>query len=205
MTPPIVTVSQTAVAVLAAATSIWLSLFVLSGAGVHGRPLPLLPAIGEGAGTVVAPFQAPARRPAATPSRRPASSLRVVARPATPAGPADPPRRETQRAHPVVRTSSSAPVEAAAATQVSAAPPAVAQQPTGLALGKAKARGHSKAAAAFVGVGARGRGQGKANGHSAEHHWGAPPGHGKSASAAPPVPPQPTGNHGGEGHGGGKQ
>ena len=93
MTPPIVTVSQTAVAALSAATCIWLALFVLPGAGVQRRPLPLLPAIGEGAGAVVAPFQAPARRPAATPSRRPASSLRVVSRPATPAEPADPPRR----------------------------------------------------------------------------------------------------------------
>jgi hypothetical protein len=204
MTPPIVNVSQTAVAALAAATSIWLSLFVLPGGGVQRRPLPLLPVIGEAAGTVVAPFQAPAR-PAATASRRTASSLHVVARPATPAGPAATPRRGTQRAHPVVRTSSSAPVQAAALTQVPAAPPAVAQRPTGLALGRAKARGQSKVAAMLAGVGARGRGQGKANGHSAAHHWGAPAGHGKGASAARPLPPQSNGNDGGEGHGGGKR
>jgi hypothetical protein len=204
MTPPIVNVSQTAVAALPAATSIWLTLFVLPGAGVQGRPLPLLPAIGEATGGVVAPFQA-AARPAATASRRIASSVRVVARPATPAGPSATPRRGTHRTHPVVRRSSPAPVQAAAPTQVLAAPPAVAQRPTGLALGKAKARGHTKAAAVRAGVGARGRGQGKAYGHSAEHHWGAPPGHGKSASAARPVPPQSTRNPGGEGHGGGKR
>jgi hypothetical protein len=204
MTPPIVNLSQTAVAALAAATSIWLALFVLPGAGVQRRPLPLLPVIGEAAGTVVAPFQAPAR-PAATASRRTASSVRVVARTATPAGPAASARRGTQRAHTVVRTSSSAPVQAAASTQVPAAPSAVAQRPTGLALGRAKAHGRSKVAAMFAGVGARGRGQGKANGHSDEHHSGAPPGHGRGASAARPVPPQSTGNDGGEGHGGGKR
>jgi hypothetical protein len=205
MTPPIVNLSQTTVAALAAATSIWLSLFVLPGAGVQRRPLPLLPVIGEAAGTVVAPFQAPAPPAAATASRRTASSVRVVARPATPAGPAASARRGTQRAHPVVRTSSSAPVQAAAPTQVPAAPPAVAQRPNGLALGRAKAHGRSTVAAVFAGVGARGRGQGKANGHSNGRHSGAPPGHGKGASAARPVPPQSTGNDGGEGHGGGKR
>jgi hypothetical protein len=201
MTPPIVNVSQTAVAALAAATSIWLSLFVLPGEGAQRRPLPLLPAIGEAAGAVVAPFPAPAR-PAATASRRTASSVRVVPRPATPVGPAATPRPGTHRAHPVVRPGSSAPVQAAAPTRVPAAPVVVAQRTTGLALGKA--RGHGKAAP-LAGVVARGRGEGKAKGHLGEHHWAAPPGHSKSLSATRPVPPQSTGNHGGEERGGGKR
>jgi hypothetical protein len=203
MTPPFAHVSQTALAALAAATSIWLSLFVLPGAGVQGRPIPLIPAIGEAAGAVTAPFQAPAL-PSAPATRRPAAPAHVVARTTEPSRPAvssPRPRSQAHRAHPAVRRTPAVPVQAAA--PIYAAPPRVAQRFSGPPRGKAKALGHHTGAKPRAEAGARGRGQGQARGH----HRGAPPGQSKGALAARPVPPQMQG-HGtgnGEGHGGGKR
>lgn len=201
MTPPFAQVSQAVFAALAAATSIWLSLFVLPGAGVQGRPIPLLPAINEAADSVAAQFQAPAR-PTAPASRRPASPTQVVARPAAPSRAAVSPQgrpNRVHRAHATVTPKPPAPIQAAAL--VPAVSPAVAHRPTGPPPGTANALGRAKGATPRAGVGSRARGLGKALGH----HRGARPGHAKGASAAQPVPPRShghgTGNGGGHGEG----
>jgi hypothetical protein len=197
MKAPIAHFSQTTLAALAAATSIWLAVFVLPGA--QRSPLPLAPVIGGAAEVVAAPFEAPARRaPSAAP--RAASLVAVPARPAAPPRLAVVPRR-ARRAHPAVRPKPSVPVRRPVSTQVPAAPVEVSQQSSGPPWGKARALGHTKAAAPRAGVGVRGRGQGKALGH--DH--GLPPGHGNAMSPARAGPSQANPGSRGEGHGGGKR
>jgi hypothetical protein len=197
MTPPFVNISQTAIAALAAAASIWLALFVVPGAGVQGRPLPLLPAIGEAAG-VIAPPAAPAR-PAATAPRRAVVPAQVVARQTRPPQPASAARRPPL---PVVRPP--APARAPAPIQAPAETTVVAQQATQPPMGKALARGHSKAPVPLAAVGTKGRGHGKAKGHSAAHHQGGRPGHDRGSTARP-APLKSPADHGADKHGGGKR
>ena len=197
MKAPIAHFSQTTLAALAAATSIWLAVFVLPGA--QRTPLPLAPVIGGAAEVVAAPFEAPARRaPSAAP--RAASPVAATARPAAPSRIAVVPRR-ARRPHPTVRPRPSVPIRPAVSIQVPAAPAEVSQQSSGPPSGQARALGHTKAAAPRAGVGVRGRGQGKALGH--DH--GLPPGQSKRMSPARAVPPQAGPGSRGEGHGGGKR
>lgn len=197
MKAPIAHFSQTTLAALAAATSIWLAVFVLPGA--QRTPLPLAPVIGGAGEVVAAPFETPA-------GRAPSATLRTASPAVVPARPAAPPRtavvpRRARRAHPAVRPRPSAPVRPMVSIQVPAAPAEVSQQSSGPPWGKARALGHTKAAALRAGVGARGRGQGKALGR--DH--GLPPGHSKGMSLARAGPSQANPGSRGEGHGGGKR
>jgi hypothetical protein len=197
MTPPYVNISQTAFAALVAAGSILLALFVVPGAGVQNRPLPLLPAIGEAAGVVAAPFAAPAR-PAATAPRRAVVPAQVVARRARPPQPASAARPPLPVIRPPAAARARAPIQAPAET------PLIAQQATQPPMGKALARGHSKAPAPLAAAGTKGRGHGNAKGHSAQHHQGGRPGHDRGSTARP-APLKSRGNHAGNKHGGGKR
>ncbi len=76
MKPPYAHVSRTALAVVAAAGTVWLSAFFLPGAVVE--PIPLLPAIGSAAGKVVSVPGLAATKHAAAPRRETAGP--VVAR-----------------------------------------------------------------------------------------------------------------------------
>jgi hypothetical protein len=197
MKAPIAHFSQTTLAALAAATSIWLAVFVLPGA--QRSPLPLAPVIGGAAEVVAAPFEAPARRaPSAAP--RAASSVAVPARSVAPSRRAVVARR-ARRAHPTVRPRPSVPVRRPVSTPVPAAPEEISQQSSGPPWGKARALGHTKASALRAEVGVRGRGQGKALGH--DH--GLPPGRGNAMSPARAGPSQANPGSRGEGHGGGKR
>jgi hypothetical protein len=216
MKPPFGHASQTALAALAAAASIWLSVFVLPGAGV--QPIPLLPSIGGAAGRIAASVETPTKTHAPAPHRtvfsapvlaRPVASTRsVVAQPLVTQPRVVHQKRPAHRVHarrPQPRPS--APVQAAAPAPIPASTAAVSQTAAGppMAKGKAKGHTHSNAAASRVRVSAKGRGHGKARGHSPEHHKGPPPGRAKKA-AAPQAPPTSHGQGpGDQGHGGGKK
>jgi hypothetical protein len=203
MKPPLAHVSQTALAALAAGIAIWLSVFVLPGAGGQAQPIPLLPAIGGAAGEVAKAFETPSRhvatrRPAATRANR----ATLIAKPRHVAAPR-PVVHRTQRAHAPAVRASLAPRRAAVTAPVTS-------RGFSASRGKAKARGHSHAAGPPAWAGARGRGHEKARGHSTEHHRGLPPGQAKKAQAL--LAPSPNANGqgardhgGGNGHGGGKR
>jgi hypothetical protein len=214
-----------------AAIGLSLSLFLLSGAGLQGEAIPLLPALGSAARSVDMTPSNPTDQSAPTPAS-PVSTATPVFAPATPvtaSRPAvhrvPPPRHTRARARGrVVRparpaTTPAAPVAVAApapATQVSA------PQPVSAPKGKAKALGHLHGHATKAPVaGAPAHRNGHARGHSPEHQQKTPPGQAKKAPAAlpnaPAAPPKAkgggppadhgggNGNNGGNGHKGDKK
>lgn len=211
MKPPLAHVSQTALAALAAGIAIWLSVFVLPGAGGQAQPIPLLPAIGGAAGGVVAAFEAPSHQ-VSTPRPRPTATGAHPARVTALREHVAVPRagvhkvRRAHRAHaPVVRARRFAPKRATVTAPVTS-------RGFSGSRGKAKARAHSHSAGPPAWAVARGRrsGHDKARGHSHEHHRGLPPGQAKKLHAPTAPPPHATGqgtsdHGGGNGHGGGKR
>lgn len=207
-----------------AAIGISLSVFLLSGAGLQGEAIPLLPALGSAARSVdVTPStatQQSARTPAASPvfTAPPALALDV------PAPTLHPTVHRVGRAHHarahgrsrVVRPARPAPTPPAPVAVAAPAPatPVSAPQPVS-APGKGKALGHQHAHAAKASVtGAPARAKSHARGRSPEHHHGLPTGQAKKAPAAPAKvkgggPPADhgggNGNNGGNGHKGGKK
>jgi hypothetical protein len=204
MSPPFANGMQTALAALVAATVTSLALFVLPGAGVQDRPVPLLPAIGQAIGAVSA-------HSAATPHRAVASSAshaRVVRRPAATARsrPAAHPVTRAHRARAAVRPAPKLPVAAHAPAAPTFAQVHVSPRGKGRALGQAKR--HAKRVQTGSPVRAHGRGHGKALGHRhPPRRHPSPHGRSKSVPPARTLPPKSNG-HGatnGVGHGGGKR
>lgn len=227
MKPPLAHVSQTALAALAAAASIWLSIFVLPGSGV--QPIPLLPAIGSAAGHVVSEIAPP---PAPKPVAKKKSAVRFLPVLAPPPAVAAVVRAAVTHpgaivhAQPAHRARPHAPAPVSRpkhAKPVHAAPPPIPAAPTvgsphGGPMGKANGYRRNHGLAPISAPVAKGNGQGKAHGHS--HRRGTPPGQAKKAPAAPAaaasVAPAASaksnghgqGNsgqpeHGNQGHGGG--
>jgi hypothetical protein len=203
-----------------AAIGVSLSVFLLSGAGLQGEAIPLLPALGGAAKSVaVRPTPAPRRPPA--PSRvstaTPVLALvtsEPVSRPAVHRVPPSHHAHAPARAR-VVRPARPAPTPAAPVAVAAPAPatPVSAPQSVSAPKGKAKALGHKRGNAAKAPVtGAPVHGNGHARGHSPEHHQKTPPGQAKMAPAppnAPAAPPKakgggpPAEHGGGNGHNGG--
>jgi hypothetical protein len=196
MKPSLAHLSPTVLA-FAAALAASLSVFALSGAGLQGEPIPLLPALGGAAGEVAANLSGPDRRRAPAPA-----AARIPTRPVLVSTVrATAPRAVSHRAHrthharprvPVVRPVPTPPVTVAAPApppapaQAPAAPvSAPAPQPASVPKGKGKAPGHAHAGKTTV-AGTNRHRNGRAGGHSPEHHRGLPPGQAKKEPAAPP-------------------
>ena len=222
MKPPYTHVSRTALAVVAAAGSVWLSAFFLPGAGV--QPIPLLPELGTAAGKVVA-ASLPHAKPKRTATTRPSNAAPAVAREpaavtfAPQAARSRPKVRAvpTHRAHrqqPAAGPKRSAPVQAAApapavATTASATAASVssAAAPRGRAIGWHRKHDHADAAAPTAPTGR--------HGHShAKHGYGSPaqPAPAPTVTPAPAAPAAPpsvgghdNGKHLGNGNGNGNQ
>ena len=216
MKPPYTHVSRTALAVVAAAGSVWLSAFFLPGAGV--QPIPLLPELGTAAGKVVA-ASLPHAKPKRTATTRPSNAAPAVARApvavtfAPQAARSRPKVRAvpTHRAHrqqPAAGPKRSAPVQAAApavatTASVTAASVSSAPAPRGRAVGWHRKHDHADAAAPTAPTGR--------HGHShAKHGYGSPaqPGPAPAVAPAPAVPAAPpsvgghdNGKHLGNGNG----
>jgi hypothetical protein len=206
MSPPFANGMQTALAALVAATVTSLALFVLPGAGVQDRPIPLLPAIGQAIGAVSAPSARPASPHRAVPvvARPP----QVVHRPAPAARsrPAAHPVTRVHRARAAVRPAPKAPVAAHASAAPTFAQVHVSPRAKGRALGHAKR--DAKRVQTGSPVRAHGRGHGKALGHRHPPRRHPSP-HGRSKSVPPARTLSPKSNgHGatnGVGRGGGKR
>jgi hypothetical protein len=203
-----------------AAIGLSLSLFLLSGAGLQGGAIPLLPALGGAAGSVdMTPPSAPTDRNAPAPAASPISAALQPLAPALPAPTSHPVVHRVHRVHHaparardrVVRparpaTTPPAPVAVAApapSTSVSA------PQPVRGPRGKAKALGHQHGHAARPSAaGTPTHGNGHTRRHSPEHHQGLPPGQAKKAPSAPPKAKgggAPADHSGGNGDKGGKK
>jgi hypothetical protein len=215
-----------------AAIGVSLSVFLLSGAGLQGEAIPLLPALGGAVKSVAVSPPAAAPRRTRAPAPSPVSTARPFLAPATsepasrPAVHRVPPShhaRTRARAR-VVRPARPAPTPPAPVAVAAPAPatPVSAPQPVSAPKGKAKALGHRRGHAAKAPVtGAPAHGNGHARGHSPEHHQKTPPGQAKKAPAAPPNAPAAhakakgggppsehgggNGNNGGNGHKGDKK
>jgi hypothetical protein len=208
MKPPYAHASRTALAVVAAAGTIWLAAFFLPGAVVG--PIPVLPAIGGAAGKVVAVHEPAARkRPAAhTQKATPAVArtelatvtfqphvrhVRTAARIAV-----KQPRRVRHHArHHAARPKHSAPAPRSVPASAPASPPARSfdsAAPPGRAIGWH--RKHDQAAApAAVAPGhghGQGHGQGNGHGHAASDEPAAQP----AQTAAAPIAPPSAGTNG---------
>jgi hypothetical protein len=197
MKPPFAHLSPTLLA-CAAAIAVALSVFLLSGAGSQGGPVPLLPALGAAGGVAVnlgtrddrsAPTPAAARVPTAPP----------VLVPTAPALAPHPAARRVHRVHHararagrrVVRHAPSSPVQVAVSAPAPPTPVS-APQPVSAPKGKGKTLAHR---------------HGHARGHSPGHHQGLPPGQAKKLPAAPPKAKGggPPPDHGGNGRKGDKK
>ena len=214
---------RTALALLAAAGTVWLAAFFLPGAVVE--PIPLLPSIGSAAGKVV---QAPALRARKheAPHRTTAVLAVVRTSPATATVPRVTPLVRVHRAvqqpqhvrprHHAHRPKHSTPVQKAAPARTPAAPTAgrvfYGNAPSGRAVGWHRKHDQATAPAAVPSV----HGQGHSNGHGKHHAPAAQP----APTPAAPVAPPSAGtdghdngkhlgdqhDHGDQGHGpGGKQ
>jgi hypothetical protein len=223
MKSPLAHLSPTVLA-FGAAIGLSLSLFLLSGAGLQGEAVPLLPALGSAARSVDLTPSTPTNRSAQTPAARPVFTASPALAPTLPAPTPHPTVHRVHRVHharararaPVVRPARPAPTPPAPVAVAAPAPatPVSAPHPVSAPKGKAKALGHQRGDAAKAPVtGAPARGNGHARGHSPEHHQKTPPGQAKKAPAAPPsapaAPPKakgggpPAEHGGGNGHNGG--
>ena len=216
-----------------AAIGLSLSLFLLSGVGLQGGAIPLLPALGGEPESVAAKPLVHHRRTA------PAATAVSATQPVFVPGTVTAPRPAAPRAHHPVRHARArvrvrarpqvvrpAPTPQAPVAVVAPTTPVTAPQPVRAPRGKAKALGHQRghfARAPVTGALARGNGQapahgnGHARGHSPEHHQRVPPGQAKEARTTPPAAPAappkakgggPPADHGGgngNGHKGGKK
>jgi hypothetical protein len=218
MKPPYAHVSQTALAALAAAVSIWLAVFFLPGSRV--QPIPLLPALGSAISPATANVPTPAPKQLAKP-QRPVVFAPVLARPAAPARTAvsrpltvhRPHRAATaSRPHRAAavhrvdrpaptsqpRHSAPAPVATAPAPVPAASAPATAP-PRDKAKGweprhatpppRGKAKGWERHHAQARVAATPAGGKAKALGHSRHHHRSLPPGQAKKAADAVTVAP----------------
>jgi hypothetical protein len=151
---PFAHLSQTAVATLAAAIAISLSIVLLSGAGRQGQAVPLLPALGGAVNQVAAGLESPGHAGATQPRGTARAPVQVHAPVAfTPSvGATRPVKHPAHRVHrtraPVVRRSTEAPAPKASAPVRSA--PITTQRfsaaPKGVAKGKSHAPGQLKKA-----------------------------------------------------------
>lgn len=172
---PFAHLSQTAVATLAAAIAISLSIVLLSGAGRQGQAVPLLPALGGAADRVAAELQSPAHERAAEP-RRTAPPVQVRAPVAftpsvvtqRPAKHTAPPAHRTRA--PVVRKGTKAPAPKASMpvrmTPITTQGFSVA--PEGVAKGKSHAPGQLKAKGKSHAPGQVKKANGQGHGHAAK-------------------------------------
>lgn len=199
-----------------AAIGLSLSLFLLSGAGLQGGAIPLLPALGGATRSVdLALPSAPTDQGAQTTAVSPISAALPSLAPTFPA-----PTRQpvVHRAHPIhhapaharARGVRPAPTPPAPVAVAAPAPttPVSAPQPVRAPRGKAKALGHQHHAAGPTAAGTPVHGNGHARGHSPDHHQGLPAGQAKTAPAAPTKGKGggPPADHGvGNSHQGGKK
>jgi hypothetical protein len=210
MKPPFAHLSPT-LAAIAAGIALSLSVFLLSGAGLQGAPIPLLPALGGAADRVAVDLATPAHERASAPARTTVSIaqpfLVPTARVTAPLSAAHKVHRARHARARVVRHTPPSPVQVAVSAP--APTPVAAPQVISVPKGKAKAHGHRPGHAGKPAVaGAFRHGNGHAHGHSPGHRQGRPPGQAKKAPAAPPKakgggPPAEHG--GGSGHKGDKK
>ncbi|HSC49061.1 MAG TPA: hypothetical protein VLD16_02265 [Gaiellaceae bacterium] len=220
MKPPYAHVSRTALVVVAAAGSVWLSAFFLPGSGL--QPVPLLPALGGAAGNVVAASlpHAKKRTPAAAlrPTRPAAAPVRV---PVTPVfvphavqprpAPRVVPRHRAHRPHAPAAPKRPPPVQAATPAPAVATVASVASTPAprGKAVGWHRKHDHATATS----VAAPPHGHGKS--HVKHEYASSPQPAPTPAPASPPAPAAPAappstgghdnGKHLGNGNGNGNQ
>jgi hypothetical protein len=199
-------ISQTAVAALAAAIAISLSIFLLSGAGGQSQAVPLLPALGGAAERVTAELEPPAHVGAtqAHPTAPVQVRAPVVFRPAVvvPSAVKHGVHRthRTHRTHaPVVRSRPAALAQAAASAPPRTTPVAthvVPAAPWGEAKGKAKAHGHAQPKA-------HGHPKRMAHGYAKpkSHGHAKPKAHGRSHAAKTLAVVQVQGHRHGKAHG----
>lgn len=207
--------SRTALAVLAAAGTVWLAAFFLPGAVVE--PIPLLPAIGSAAGKIVAAPGTPTRKRAAAAKRAavthvvaPAQLASVTFRPEVP--PARPehravrPPQHVHVRHQVSRPKHFAPAQKAAPAPAPAATAAApvfdSSAPPGRAVGWHRKHDQVAAPASAPSsapiTAAPGHGHGNGNGH-AKHDSPVP-----QPAATPAAPVAPPSTNPGNGHDNGK-
>ena len=181
---------------LGAAIGLSLSLLLLSGAGLQGGAIPLLPALGGAADDVAVNPPTPepphtlARATTAVSAGPPVFVTQRAVTAPRPVAPRPHPVRHARarvRARPqVVRPAPTPPAPVAVAAPAPSTPVS-APQPVRAPRGTAKALGHQHGHAARPSAaGTPAHGNGHARGHSPEHHQGLPPGQAKKAPAAPP-------------------
>jgi hypothetical protein len=212
MKPPFAHLSPTLLA-LAAAIAVSLSVFLMSGAGLQGAPIPLLPALGGAAGSVAVDLATRAQARASAPARTTVSSAKRVPVSTTHVRAPRPAAHRVHRANHararVVRHAPPSPLHIAVSAPAPTTP-AAAPQVISVPKGKAKAHGHrhGQAGKPSADAGAPRHGNGRALGPFPEHHQGLPPGQAKKVPAAPPKGKGggPPADHGGDnGHKGDKK
>jgi hypothetical protein len=208
--PPFAHLSPTLLA-LGAAIAVSLSVFLVSGAGLQGAPIPLLPALGSANGTVAVSPTTHAHVRAWAPRTTMVSTAQPVLAPTAPVIAPRPVTPGVHRAHPararVVRHAPPAPVQLAVSAPAPTAPVAA---PRVISVPKGKAKAHDRhghpGKSALAGTPRHGNGH--ANGDSPAHHQGLPRGQAKKVPAAPPKAKGggPPADHGdGNGHKGDKK
>jgi hypothetical protein len=213
MKQPFAHLSSTVLA-LAAAIAVSLSVFLLSGAGLQGQPIPLLPALGGAADRVALNLATPGRERPPAPARTTVSTAQQVVPTARLTAPR-PAAHKVHRAHHArareVRHAPPSPVQVAVSAPAPTTP--VAAPVISAPKANAKAHGHRQGRAGKPAVaGTHRHGNGHARGHSPGHHQGLPPGQAKKVPAAPPTAPPkakgggpPPDHGGGDGHKGDKK
>jgi hypothetical protein len=186
MKPPFAHLSPTLLA-CAAAIAVSLAVFLLSGAGSQGKPIPLLPALGGAAGSLAVGPATPARGRASKPATRSVFTAQPVLVPTAQVTASRLAAHRVHRAHRararVVRRAPPSPVQVAVSAPAPTTPVS-APQPVSVPRSKGNTLGHR---------------HGHARGHSPGHHQGLPPGQAKKLPAAPPKAKGggPPADHGG--------
>jgi hypothetical protein len=190
MKPPFAHLPPTLLA-CAAAIAVALSVFLLSGAGSQGKPIPLLPALGGAAGGVAVNLGIRDDRSAPTPAAARVPTAPPVLVPTAPALAPHPAAHRVHRVHHararggsrVVRHAPPSPVQVAVSAPAPATPVS-APRPVSVPKSKGKTLGQR---------------HGHARGHSPGNHQGLPPGQAKKPPAAPPKAKGggPPADHGG--------